>query len=93
MHPDLRNLIELQRYDLEAKVMRDRMAALPRQIAALEAKLGAVEGQRSVVLDLLAKEEALRRRQESDIKDWQGKDCPCPQTDGPGDHGGAGDRV
>ncbi len=73
MHPDLRNLIELQRYDLEAKAMRDRLAALPRQIAALEAKLGAVEGQRSVVLDLLAKEEALRRRQESDIKDWQRK--------------------
>ncbi len=73
MHPDLRNLIELQKYDLEARGLGDRLAALPKQIAALQAKLRALEGQRSVVLDLLQKEEALRRRQGSDIKDWQGK--------------------
>ena len=31
------------------------------------------EGQRAVVVDLIAKEEALRRRQESDVKDHQAK--------------------
>ena len=73
MHPDLEKLIALQRYDVEAKRLRDEIAALPKRVAELEGKLKAVEGQRAVVLDLLAKEEALRRRQESDIKDHQAK--------------------
>jgi predicted nucleic acid-binding Zn-ribbon protein len=73
MHPDLEKLIVLQGHDVEAKRLRDEMATLPKQVAALEAKAKATQGQRSVILDLIAKEETLRRRQESDVKDQQVK--------------------
>ena len=73
MHPDLEKLIVLQTHDIEAKRLRDEIAALPKHVTTLEAKAKAVEGQRAVVLDLIAKEEALRRRQESDVKDHQSK--------------------
>ena len=73
MHPDLEKLIVLQRHDVEAKQLRDELVALPKMVAGLEAKLKAVEGQRVVVVDLIAKEEALRRRQESDTRDLRGK--------------------
>jgi hypothetical protein len=73
MHPDLEKLIVLQAHDVEAKRLRDEMVALPKQVAALETKAKAIAGQRAVVLDLIAKEEALRRRQESDVKDHQAK--------------------
>jgi predicted nucleic acid-binding Zn-ribbon protein len=73
MHPEMTRLMELQTLDLEAKRLRDEMVALPKLVATLDAKEKAVIGQRAVVLDLLAKEEALRRRQESDIKDRQAK--------------------
>jgi predicted nucleic acid-binding Zn-ribbon protein len=69
MHPDLAKLVVLQTHDIEAKRLRDQLAALPRQIAALETKAAATVGQRAIVLDLIAKEEALRRRQESEIAD------------------------
>ncbi len=73
MHPDLEKLIVLQAHDIEAKRLRDEMVALPKLVASLSAKLEAVNGQRAVVVDLISKEEALRRRQESDIKDLQAK--------------------
>jgi uncharacterized protein len=73
MHPDLEKLIVLQAHDVEAKRLRDEMVALPKHVAALETKAKVVAGQRTVIVDLLAKEEALRRRQESDIKDHQAK--------------------
>src|SRR5512142_72686 len=73
MHPDLEKVIVLQQLDVEAKRLRDEMVALPKRVAELEAKSKAVVGQRAVVLDLIAKEEALRRRQESDVKDHQAK--------------------
>ncbi len=73
MHPDLEKLMVLQTHDIEAKRLRDEIAALPKLVASLEAKRKSVEGQRAVVLDLIAREEALRRRQESDIKDHQAK--------------------
>ena len=73
MHPDLEKLIMLQAHDVEAKRLRDEMIALPKQVASLETKAKATEGQRAVIVDLIAKEEALRRRQESDVKDHQAK--------------------
>jgi predicted nucleic acid-binding Zn-ribbon protein len=73
MHPDLEKLIVLQGLDVEAKRLRDEMTALPKHVAGLSAKAKAVEGQRAVVLDLIAKEETLRRRQESEVKDHQAK--------------------
>ncbi len=73
MHPDLEKLIVLQGHDVEVKRLRDEMTALPKHVAALQTKAKAVEGQRAVVVDLIAKEEALRRRQESDVKDQKAK--------------------
>jgi uncharacterized protein len=73
MHPDTEKLMTLQRYDLEAKRLRDEMTALPKLVAQLEAKAKATVGQRAVVIDLIAKEEVLRRRQESDVNDHQAK--------------------
>jgi predicted nucleic acid-binding Zn-ribbon protein len=73
MHPDLAQLVILQAHDLEAKHLRDSLAALPKHIATLETKAKATVGQRAVVLDLIAKEDALRRRQESDIADLRQK--------------------
>ena len=73
MHEDLKKLMALQALDLEAKKLRDEMAALPKHVAALDTKAKAIAGQRAVVLDLIAKEEALRRSQESDVKDQQAK--------------------
>jgi predicted nucleic acid-binding Zn-ribbon protein len=73
MHPDLQKLMELQQMDLEAKRLRDEIAALPKTVAQLDARAKATAGQRAVVIELIAKEEALRRRQESDVKDQQAK--------------------
>jgi predicted nucleic acid-binding Zn-ribbon protein len=73
MHPDLARLVVLQTHDIEAKRLRDQIAALPRQLAMLELKAAATVGQRAVVLDLIAKEEALRRHQESEIADRKQK--------------------
>jgi predicted nucleic acid-binding Zn-ribbon protein len=73
MHPDVEKLMSLQRYDLGAKRLRDEMLALPKMVADLDAKAKATVGQRAVVIDLIAKEEALRRRQESDVRDKQEK--------------------
>ena len=73
MHPDLEKLMELQQLDLEGKRLREEMAALPKLVAQLEAKAKATVGQRAVVIELIAKEEVLRRRQESDVRDHQAK--------------------
>jgi predicted nucleic acid-binding Zn-ribbon protein len=73
MHPDLEKLIVLQAHDVEAKRLRDEIVALPKQVATLETKAKATQGQRAVIVDLIAKEEALRRRQESDVRDQQVK--------------------
>jgi uncharacterized protein len=73
MHPDLEKMIVLQTHDVEAKRLRDEMVALPKHVAALETKAKATQGQRAVIVDLIAKEETLRRSQESDVKDFQAK--------------------
>ena len=73
MHPDLAKLVVLQAHDLEAKRLRDQMAALTRNVAALETKAKAVVGQRAVVVDLIAKEEALRRKEEQETADLRAK--------------------
>jgi uncharacterized protein len=73
MHPDLAKLVSLQAHDVEIKRLHDQMAALAKQVAALEAKAKATVGQRAVVIDLIAKEEALRRKEESEIADLRVK--------------------
>lgn len=73
MNPDLAKLMELQKEDVEAKRLRETIAELPRRVAALASKAKATAAQRAVILDLIAKEETLRRRQESDVKDLDAK--------------------
>ena len=73
MHPDLAKLVVLQSHDLEAKRLRDQMAALTKHVAALETKAMAVIGQRAVVVDLIAREEALRRKEEQETADLRVK--------------------
>ncbi|GGA70915.1 hypothetical protein GCM10011507_23120 [Edaphobacter acidisoli] len=73
MHPDLEKLMVLQRHDVELKRLSDEMAALPKMIAEYEAKAKAAEAQKAGVVEAIAKEEMVRRRQESDIKDQQSK--------------------
>jgi hypothetical protein len=73
MHPDLEKLMVLQRHDLEAKRLREALVALPKRLAETAAKFEALKGQRAVVVDLLQKEELLRRGQESDVRDKQAK--------------------
>lgn len=73
MHPDLAMLVVLQSHDLEAKRLRDQMASLTKQIAALETKAKATVGQRAVIVDLIAKEEVLRRKEELEIADLRTK--------------------
>jgi hypothetical protein len=73
MHPDLAKLVDLQAHDVEAKRLRDQMAALVKQVAALETKAKATAGQRAVILELIAKEDALRRKEESEIADLRVK--------------------
>ena len=52
-------MISLQAHDVEARRLRDEMAALPKHVAALEAKAKATQGQRAVILDLIAKAAAV----------------------------------
>src|ERR1035441_577667 len=73
MHPDLAMLVVLQAHDIEAKRLRDQMASLTKQTAALATKAQATVGQRTVILDLIAKEDALRRKEESEIADLRTK--------------------
>jgi predicted nucleic acid-binding Zn-ribbon protein len=67
MHPDLAKLIVLQAHDIEAKRLRDEMAALPKLIASFEAKVAATIGQRALIVNLIAQEDAARRRIESEV--------------------------
>jgi hypothetical protein len=73
MHPDLAKLVILQSHDVEAKRLRDQIAALARQVADLETKAKATVGQRALIVELIAKEEAFRRKEESDIADLKQK--------------------
>jgi len=73
MHPDLEKMIVLQGFDLEARRLTEEMASLPKKVASLAADHEAAKRQLAVTVDGLAKEEALRRRQELDVKDHQQK--------------------
>lgn len=73
MHPDLEKLIVLQGLDVEASRLRDEIATLPKRIAELAANVDAARAQLTSTVEKLAKEEALRRRLELEIKDHQQK--------------------
>jgi predicted nucleic acid-binding Zn-ribbon protein len=73
MHPDLEKMIVLQGFDVEARRLNDEMAALPKRVAKLAAEGDAAKKQLAAIVEGLQKEEALRRRQELDVKDHQQK--------------------
>jgi predicted nucleic acid-binding Zn-ribbon protein len=73
MHPDLAKLVILQSHDLEAKRLRDQITSLAKQVADLDTKARATVGQRAVIVELIAKEDAFRRKEESDIADLKQK--------------------
>lgn len=73
MHPDLEKLIVLQSHDLEARRLHEQVAALSKQVTAAEARAKAAAGELAAVKELIAKEEALRRREESEIADLREK--------------------
>lgn len=71
MHPDLEKLITLQRLDVELAKLREDISAVPTRIAALAARSAEAQAARITLEDSIAKEEKLRRGQESDIKGLQ----------------------
>ena len=73
MHPDLEKMIVLQGLDVEARRLNDEMAALPKRAAKLAAEGDTAKKQLAAIVEGLQKEEALRRRQELDVKDHQQK--------------------
>ena len=69
MHLDLTKLITLQAYDDEGRRLRDHISALAAQLSPLESHAKTAGVQLAQVREAIAKEEALRRREESDIAD------------------------
>ncbi|HWB33566.1 MAG TPA: C4-type zinc ribbon domain-containing protein [Acidobacteriaceae bacterium] len=73
MHPDLAQLIDLQAHDDEMKHLRDQVATLAKGLADAETRAKNASARRAQVLDAIAKEEALRRKEESEIADLREK--------------------
>ncbi len=73
MNAALEQLITLQAIDLDLKRLRDQLLEAPRRVAAAESAKKAAEGKVAATQDALAKEDALRRRHESDIADHRNK--------------------
>jgi hypothetical protein len=73
MKTKLEALMRLQTIDGETSQLRAAIAALPKRLAALEAKLAAEKDAVEQAAKALKDEEALKRRLESDLKDQQQK--------------------
>jgi uncharacterized protein len=73
MHPDLEKLVVLQGLDLEAKRLREEIAALPKRVAELAANVDSARRELKTTAEKLVKEEALRRRLELEIKEHHQK--------------------
>ncbi len=73
MHPDLAQLVDLQAHDNQMKALRDQIAALAKSLAAAESRAKDAAARRAQVLEAIAKEEALRRKEESEIADLREK--------------------
>ncbi|HXE07234.1 MAG TPA: C4-type zinc ribbon domain-containing protein [Acidobacteriaceae bacterium] len=73
MHPDLAQLIDLQAHDDQMRGLRDQIAALAKDLARAESRAKDAAGRRAQVLDAIAREEALRRNEESEIADLREK--------------------
>jgi predicted nucleic acid-binding Zn-ribbon protein len=73
MHPDLAQLIDLQAHDDQMRGLREQIAALAKDLARAESRAAAATARRTQVLEAIAKEEALRRKEESEIADLREK--------------------
>jgi len=73
MHPDLVRLIDLQSLDDALGQERERIAALGRSLAAARSAAEGADARLAQLRNEIAKEEALRRREESDIADLRQK--------------------
>jgi predicted nucleic acid-binding Zn-ribbon protein len=73
MTSDLQNLIELQQIDSQIAGLRAEIAALPKHVAEIEAKLAAAKAKVESTLAAAKADEGARRKHESDIQDQQQK--------------------
>lgn len=73
MNSDLQNLIDLQEVDLQAAALKAEVAALPKHVAEIEAKLAGSQKKVQIAQAGMKADEASRRRYESEIQDQQQK--------------------
>ncbi len=73
MDSGLEHLIRLQQVDEQIRQLQESISALPKQLARLEEKLQSQKHEIARVKAAASAEEALRRRLESDLKDFQQK--------------------
>lgn len=73
MHPDLVQLVDLQAIDDDLGREHDRISVLGRSLAEAESGARSADARLNQLREAIAKEEALRRREESDIADLRQK--------------------
>ena len=73
MTSDLQNLIELQQIDSQIAALKAEIAALPKHVAEIEAKLAGCKAKVDAMLAATKADEGARRKHESDIQDQQQK--------------------
>jgi uncharacterized protein len=73
MNSDVQKLIDLQRVDLRMSALRAEVAALPKEVAQIEAKLAGSKAAVEKAHIAIKADDTARRKHESDIKDQQEK--------------------
>ena len=73
MNPDVQKLIQVQQIDVRIGGLRAEIAALPKQVAQIEAKLAGSKAAVDKAQSAIKADDTARRKHESDIKDQQEK--------------------
>lgn len=73
MHPSLKNLIELQRIDLEVAKLQSQMAAFPKRLAEAEAPVAAARSALAQSKDARLANAKARKTLELDVESWKEK--------------------